>query len=130
MTLFKGLGVVSVMAAFLLSWLFCHLQFSQIRGRRPYPNVRKTLYVIPRALDLANPFDVGTSASGTSTSANSCPVTTTTAHELVFGAGITDDGFSSAGANFTNRIITSPDLDIGEDRFVTATGSYSATASL
>jgi hypothetical protein len=77
-----------------------------------------------------NPFDVGTSASGTSTSANSGPVTTTTAHELVFGAGITTGGFSAPGANFTNRIITSPDLDIAEDRLVTATGSYSATASL
>ena len=31
--------------------------------------------------------------------------------------------------DFTTRIITSPDLDIAEDRFVTATGSYSATAS-
>jgi hypothetical protein len=38
-------------------------------------------------------------------------------------------GFSAAGGGFSTRIITSPDLDIAEDRFVTATGSYSATAS-
>jgi glucose/arabinose dehydrogenase/PKD repeat protein len=93
----------------------------------PFVDVRAVEY---SGLDLVNPFDVGTSASGTSTSANSGSVTTTAAHELVFGAGITTGGFSSAGANFTNRIITSPDLDIAEDRFVTATGSYGATASL
>ena len=46
------------------------------------------------------------------------------------GPASTTGGFSAAGANFTNRIITSPDPDIAEDRFVTATGSYSATASL
>ena len=93
----------------------------------PFVDVRAVEY---SGLDLVNPFDVGTSASGTGTSANSGSVTTTAAHELVFGAGITVGGFSAAGANFTSRIITSPDLDIAEDRFVTATGSYSATASL
>jgi hypothetical protein len=81
-------------------------------------------------LDLANPFDVGVSSSGTSNSPNSGAVTTTIAHELVFGAGVTTGGFSTAGSGFTTRVITSPDLDIAEDRFVTATGSYSATASL
>ena len=35
-----------------------------------------------------------------------------------------------AGTNFTNRMITPQDGDIAEDRFVTTTGSYSATASL
>jgi glucose/arabinose dehydrogenase len=81
-------------------------------------------------LDLVNPFDVGTSASGGSNSANSGAVTTTAAHELVLGAGTTAGVFSAAGAGFTTRVITSPDADIAEDRFVTATGSYSATASL
>jgi hypothetical protein len=38
--------------------------------------------------------------------------------------------FSAAGTNFTNRIITAQDGDIAEDRFITTTGSYSATASL
>ena len=77
-----------------------------------------TQYVDLRALeysglDLVNPFDVGTSA-----------------HELIIGAGTTAGGFSAAGSGFTTRVITSPDGDIAEDRFVTATGSYSATASL
>ena len=72
----------------------------------------------------------GTSASGNSTTANSGAVTTTAARELIFGAGMTIGVFTAAGTNFTNRIITPPDFDIAEDRFVTATGSYSATASL
>ena len=49
-------------------------------------------------LDLVNPFDVGASASGTSNSANSGAVTTTAAHELVFGAGTTTGVFSAAGS--------------------------------
>ena len=40
-------------------------------------------------LDPVNPFDVGASASGTSTSASSGAVTTTAARELIFGAGMT-----------------------------------------
>ena len=96
---------------------------------------RATQYVDLRALeysglDLVNPLDTSASASGTSNSANSGAVTTNVAHELILGAGTTAGGFSGAGAGFTTRIITSPDLDIAEDRFVTTTGSYSATASL
>src|SRR5262245_24157022 len=94
-----------------------------------------TAYVAIRALeysglDLVTPFDVGASASGTSNLANSGAVTTSAAHELVIGAGMTAYAFSGAGTGFTTRIITSPDADIAEDRFVTATGSYSATAPL
>ena len=45
----------------------------------PYVDIRALEY---SGLDLVNPFDVGTSASGTSTSANSGTVTTTAANEL------------------------------------------------
>ena len=93
----------------------------------PFVDIRAMEY---SGLDPVNPFDVGTSASGSGTSANSGTVTTTSAGALIFGAGITTGGFSAAGANFVNRIITTPDADIAEDRFVTSTGSYSATASL
>ena len=44
MTLFSGLGVV---LADLVA--FSYLQLSQIRGRQPYLNVQKTLYVIPES---------------------------------------------------------------------------------
>jgi hypothetical protein len=93
----------------------------------PFVDIRALEY---SGLDLVNPFDVGTSASGSSNSANSGTVTTTSAGALIFGAGITTGGFSAAGANFVNRIITTPDADIAEDRFVTTSGSYSATAPL
>jgi hypothetical protein len=91
----------------------------------PFVDIRALEY---SGLDPVNPFDVGTSASGTGASANSGTVTTTAATALVFGAGITTGGFSTAGTNFTTRIITTPDLDIAEDRIVTAAGPYSATA--
>ena len=92
-----------------------------------YVDVRATEY---SGLDPVNPFDVGTSASGTGTTANSGTVTTTTANALIFGAGITTGGFSTAGTNYATRIITTPDRDIAEDRIVTTTGAYSATAPL
>jgi hypothetical protein len=93
----------------------------------PFVDIRATEYT---GLDQASPFDVGHSASGTSATANSGSVTTTVGRELIFGAGMTTGGFSAAGANFSSRIITSPDADIVEDMFVTATGSYSAAATL
>src|SRR5262249_20847618 len=93
----------------------------------PYIDIRALEY---SGLDQSNPFDAGKSASGTSNSANSGAVTTTAAHELIFGAGITVGGFGGAGANFTTRIITTPDADIAEDRFVTTAAAYSATALL
>jgi len=93
----------------------------------PFIDIHATEY---SGLDPVNPLDVGRSASGGSATADSGSVTTTAARELVFGAGITVGGFSAAGTNFTSRIITTPNLDIAEDRFVTVTGSYNATAPL
>ena len=49
--------------------------------------------------------------------------------ELIVGAGTTTGGFTGAGSGYTSRIITTPDADILEDRVVTSTGSYSATAA-
>jgi hypothetical protein len=80
-------------------------------------------------LDTTNPFDRAASASGTTVLANSGNVTTTTAVELVFGAGTTVRTFTAAGTGFTTRIITSPDGDIAEDRNAPVTGTYNATAT-
>jgi hypothetical protein len=80
-------------------------------------------------LDQSNPFDVSSSFAGTSSQATSGSATTRFARELIIGAGMTSGVFTSAGAGFTTRIITNPDADIIEDRSVTATGAYSATAS-
>jgi glucose/arabinose dehydrogenase len=79
-------------------------------------------------LDRTSPFDVGRSAAGSAAPAASGAVTTNFARELVVGAGMTAGCFTGAGSGFTTRIITNPDCDIVEDRTVTATGSYSATA--
>ena len=81
-------------------------------------------------LDPVAPFVVGTSASGTGAAAITGAVTTTIPNALIFGAGMTTGGFSRAGKYFTSRIITTPDGDIVQDRFVTVAGQYPATASL
>jgi glucose/arabinose dehydrogenase/chitodextrinase len=80
-------------------------------------------------LATTSPFDVGTSATGASGgTANSGSVNTSASDELLVGAGMTAGVFTGAGTNFTQRVITSPDADILEDRSVSAIGGYSATA--
>jgi chitodextrinase len=93
----------------------------------PFPDVRIAEY---RGVDTVNPLDVAVGASGSSTSSNSGSKTTTNAADLLVGSNYTTTTTTGAGANFTSRMITSPDLDILEDRSVTATGSYSATAPM
>jgi hypothetical protein len=81
-------------------------------------------------LDPTSPLDVTAGAAGSGTTANSGAATTTSANELVFGAGVTQSSFTAAGTGFTLRTITNPDGDIAEDQGVTATGSYSATGAI
>ena len=92
-----------------------------------FPDVRVLEY---SGADTNTPLDVTASASGNSASANSGSAATTAANELVLGAETVSTGTLSAGANFTPRIITSPDSDLAEDRSVTTTGAYNATALL
>jgi glucose/arabinose dehydrogenase/PKD repeat protein len=92
-----------------------------------YPDIRILEY---GGLDRTSPLDVTRSAAGSgSTASSGFGPMTTFATELILGAGTTTGTFKSAGTGFTGRIITSPDGDIVEDRVVTSTGSYSATAS-
>jgi hypothetical protein len=79
-------------------------------------------------LDATNPLDITAGASGAGTTANSGTATTTSANELIFGAGMTAGGFSGAGTGFISRIITATDADIAEDETVSTTGTYGATA--
>ncbi len=92
----------------------------------PYVDIRATEY---SGLDANSPFDIGASASGTGTTANSGNVTTT-APGLVFGAGMTSGGYTTPGTGFTTRVITNPDADIALDRIVTSSGAYNATANM
>ena len=92
-----------------------------------YPDVRIIEY---SGLDLTSPVDVTAASTGSGLTSNSGSATTQNASDLIFGANTVATGTRAAGAGFTNRIITSPDSDIAEDRTVTATGSYSVSAPL
>ncbi|HEV2278241.1 MAG TPA: hypothetical protein VGS02_08695, partial [Acidobacteriaceae bacterium] len=75
-------------------------------------------------------LDATAAASGSGTTASSGAATIHSNSELIFGANTVSTGNSGAGSGFTARIITSPDSDLAEDKTVTTTGSYSATAPL
>jgi glucose/arabinose dehydrogenase/PKD repeat protein len=78
-------------------------------------------------LDPANPLDVASSAVGTTAAMSSGSVATTHANDLLFGAGASANSVTAVGAGYTAR---SQDFDnLTEDRNVTATGSYAATAT-
>ena len=78
--------------------------------------------------DPTSPVDVTAASSGNSNSSNSGSATTTNATDLIFGANLVQTLTSGPSGGFTSRMITQPDGDIAEDKMVTATGSYSATA--
>ena len=92
-----------------------------------YADIRVLEY---SGLDQLNPVDVTAAAIGTDAASNSGTATTTTANDLIVGANIVYVSTTGPGTGFTNRMITSPDGDIVEDRVVPTSGSYSATAPL
>jgi hypothetical protein len=89
------------------------------------PDIRILEY---KNLNQTAPFDVGATGSGTAATANSGNASITAAPEVLVGAGMTQGFFKRAGTSYTKRMITSPDADIAEDRVVTTSGSYNATA--
>ena len=91
-----------------------------------FPNVNVLEY---SGLDTANPLDVTASATGSGTTANSGSATTTSANDLIIGAGNPTTIFTAAGAGFTKRLINAYG-GISEDEIVTSTGSYNATAAM
>jgi Glycosyl hydrolases family 16/IPT/TIG domain len=91
-----------------------------------YPNVNVLEY---SGLDTATPLDVSSAATGTGTTANSGSATTRSPSELIVGAGNPSSVFKSAGSGFTSRVINAFG-GILEDKIVSATGSYNATATL
>ena len=92
-----------------------------------YPDVRILQY---SGLDTGNPLDVTTSAIGTGSMCNSGTLTTTGPARLLVAANMVTDHTSTAGVGYTMRVVTNPDGNSAEDRIVTSTGSYSATAGL
>jgi chitodextrinase len=97
----------------------------QFSSGAAFPDIRILEY---SGADLANPVDVTAAATGSGGTSNSGSATTTNPTDLIFGANVVTGVTSGPGTGFTQRLLTSPDGDIAEDRTVTATGSYSATA--
>jgi len=90
-----------------------------------YADVRIAEY---RGIATTNPVDVAVGANGTGTTSNSGSVTTANGSDLLVGANLVAEGTTNPGSGYTSRMITVPDGDILEDRVVTATASYNATA--
>lgn len=94
-----------------------------------FPDVRILEY---SGIDASSPLDVAVAAQGTGSLSDSGPLVTTHAHDVLIGANIVgvQNVSTGPGADFTQRLLPLPDGDIVEDRAVTATGSYNATAAL
>ncbi len=92
-----------------------------------YPDIRVLEY---SGLDTVSPVDVVAAATGNSASSNSGSATTVNTTDLIFGANIVQTSTNAAGTGFTQRVITSPDGDIAEDKLATTAGIYNATAPL
>jgi len=90
-----------------------------------YPDVRILEY---SGLDPTSPLDVTAAAAGSGTNASSGSATTTSANELIFGAGATAHHFTAAGSGFTKRLLNMYG-NIAEDEVVSSTGSNAATAT-
>jgi hypothetical protein len=91
------------------------------------PDVRITEY---EGLNTANPLDVVVGATGNSTTSASGTLTTSYPTDLLVGANTVRTATVGADGGFTQRVLTTPDGNILEDRTVTSTGLYSASPSL
>jgi glucose/arabinose dehydrogenase len=78
-------------------------------------------------MDKADPLDVSSAAIGSGSAANSGSANTTTANDLIFGAGASEFQITAPGSGFTSR--RSEFGNLTEDRTVSSTGSYAATAT-
>jgi hypothetical protein len=75
-----------------------------------------------------NAFDSAAVATGNNNAADSGPLVTTHAHELLVGASTNAGNVGGAGTGWTQEVIF--DGDVLEDREVTTLGTYDATAML
>ena len=93
----------------------------------PYPDLRVAEYT---GISPVNALDVSASATGSGTTSNSGSATTTNANDLLVGASYVTTGSTGAGTGYTARVITTENGSLLEDRVVTSTGSYNATAPM
>ncbi len=92
-----------------------------------FPDVRILQY---HNVAATSPVDGVAGGTGTSATAATPAIATTNATDLLVAGAVVETGVTGAGTGFTSRMITNPDSDNAEDRVVTATGSYTATAPL
>ena len=78
-------------------------------------------------MNKLSPLDVSSSAAGSSSAMNSGSITTTNANNLIFGAGSSSNTVTQAGTGFTTRSTAYGNRT--QDRNVTTTGTYNATAT-
>jgi chitodextrinase len=78
-------------------------------------------------IDTTAPLDVAVAGTGTSSALVSGSATTTNATDLLFAAGSSSNTVTASGSGYTARSFAFG--NITEDRNVTATGAYSATAT-
>ena len=94
-------------------------------GSVPNADVRILEY---SGLDTSNPLDVSAGASGTGIALDSGSVTTNNASELLVAADDVQHAIVAAGTGFTQRLYTD-DADTVEDKIVSSSGTYDATAT-
>ena len=92
-----------------------------------YPDVRILEY---SGLDTDSPLHATAAGSGSGTTSSSGSLKTSAPNVLLVAGNLVRTFTSGPGSGFTNRMITSPDGDIAQDRVVSTAGTYSATARL
>src|ERR1700722_15112699 len=91
-----------------------------------FPDVRIVEY---SGISTSGALDVSVGANGSGTSLSSGATTTSNANDLLVGADYIGATSRTVGSGYTQRLYTSPDSDLVEDRVVAATGSYSASST-
>jgi hypothetical protein len=92
-----------------------------------FPDIRIVEYA---GLDIVNPLMASAAGTGTSALSTTGSLTTTVNNALLVAANIVQTTTTGPGSGFTSRMITTPNGDIVEDRILTSTGVYSASAPL
>ena len=92
-----------------------------------YPDVRILEY---SGLDPLSPLAAASAASGTGAASASGTLQAPSGPGLLLAANTVQTLTAGPGAGFTQRLLTSPDGDLVEERVLSASGSYGAGAPL
>ncbi|HVT08997.1 MAG TPA: hypothetical protein VHO67_16170, partial [Polyangia bacterium] len=89
-------------------------------------------YVDLRVLEYSgvSAFDGAVGASGSSKSPSSGALAAVTAGDLLVASDTIGTATNGSVSGWTNRLVTSPDADVVEDRIVTTAGSYTASSTI